>query len=323
MIRCQNISRSFRTYKKEPGVVGSIKSFLNRKYTIKDAVKDLNLEIQQGEIVGLLGPNGAGKTTIMKMLSGIIVPTSGQLTVSGEVPFNRSIRFRKNIALVMGQKGQLAWDLPAIDTLQLLRRYYDVSDAEFSERLELLSNVLSVKNLLGVHVRKLSLGERMKMEVLASLLHKPTMLFLDEPTIGLDLIAQQAIREFLLEYHKIFKPTIILTSHYMADVEALCERIVLIVEGKIRFDGSKDEFERSLGSDKLFSFNFESPVAKDHPALRDLTVEWKEEGISADIFIPQDQFRSVISQILTQLPVQDIQSEKAPIERVLKQILTS
>jgi len=230
MIQIQALKKEFRTYRKPPGVWGSLSSLFFRKYEFNKAVDDFDLQVEPGEIVGLLGPNGAGKTTLMKMFSGIIVPSSGQVRVLGFEPWKRDRTFRQKIALVMGQKAQLDWDIPAMDSLLLLQRYYEISEGDFSKRLGNLSEILGVSQLLHIHVRKLSLGERMKMELMASLLHRPEIIFLDEPTIGLDLIAQKSIRKFLLEYHQLHKTTIILTSHYMADVEALCPRIVLIFD---------------------------------------------------------------------------------------------
>ena len=196
MIACRALGKNFKVYEKEPGLRGAIKSFFVRRYTQNVAVHPLDLKIGKGEFVGLLGPNGAGKTTLMKMFTGIIVPTSGELTVLGEVPHERSISFRKRIALVMGQKTQLWWDIPALDSFKLLQRFYEVPDEEFRDRLNELANLLEVDRLLKIHLRKLSLGERMKMELIASLLHRPEVIFLDEPTIGLDLIAQENIRRF-------------------------------------------------------------------------------------------------------------------------------
>src|SRR5690606_35893830 len=202
------------------------------------------------------GPNGAGKTTLMKMFTGIVVPSHGELQVLGYRPFDREKDFRKRIALVMGQKSQLWWDIPAMDSLLLIKAYYEIPNDAFNERVEEMASLLGVKELLHVHVRKLSLGERMKLELMASLMHRPDILFLDEPTIGLDLVAQDAIRSFIKSYHERYKPTVILTSHYMQDVQALCSRLVLIMDGKKTFDGAIKDFEKILGSDKTVTFTF-------------------------------------------------------------------
>jgi len=209
IIECQNLSKKFKRPLKEPGITGSFKSFFSPKYLFVEAVKDFSFSVNKGEMIGLLGPNGAGKTTLMKMFTGIIAPSDGKVSVLGYEPFSRPIPFRKKIALVMGQKSQLWWDIPAMDSFLLLQAYYDIPEKLFRERLEELSAILGVQNLLTTHVRRLSLGERMKMEMIACLLHQPEVLFLDEPTIGLDVLAQRNIRDFLLAYHKANKTTII------------------------------------------------------------------------------------------------------------------
>ena len=217
--------------------MGSVKSIFHREYQEKIAVNSFDLKIPKGKIVGLLGPNGAGKTTLMKMFTGIIVPSHGEIKIAGHSPSKREIEFRKKIALVMGQKSQLWWDIPAMDSFELLQRYYELDHAYFKKRISEMAELLNVTSLLNTHIRKLSLGERMKMELMASLLHKPEVLFLDEPTIGLDLVAQENIRAFIKNYHEKNESTIIVTSHYMADVQELCEDIVLIFNGKKGFDG--------------------------------------------------------------------------------------
>ncbi|MEE3080231.1 MAG: ATP-binding cassette domain-containing protein, partial [Bdellovibrionota bacterium] len=243
MIKADKLSKRFTTYKKEPGISGAIKSFYKRDPIHKFAVQDFDLDINSGEIIGLLGPNGAGKTTLMKMFTGIIVPSSGLIEVAGHIPSKREKSFRKKIALVMGQKSQLWWDIPALDSFLLLQKYYEVSDDKFHKKINEMGEMLGVTELFHTHVRKLSLGERMKLELMASLLHEPEVLFLDEPTIGLDLVAQENIRNFIKEYHQENKLTVILTSHYMQDVQALCKDLVLIAGGKKAFDGPIKEFE--------------------------------------------------------------------------------
>ena len=217
----------------------------------KKAVKPFNLNIGQGEIIGLLGPNGAGKTTLMKMFTGIIVPSQGELKVLGHTPSERLSLLEKKIALVMGQKSQLWWDIPAMDSFLLLQRFYEIEEPQFQNRIKMMSELLDVVDLLHIHVRKLSLGERMKMELMASLIHSPEIIFLDEPTIGLDLISQENIRNFIKDYHQKNKCTIIVTSHYMADVQALCDRLVLIFDGEKTFDGHFPSLKQFLGKKKM------------------------------------------------------------------------
>jgi len=320
MITCRGLCKNFEIYQKEPGFSGTLKSFFNRKYKTREAVKSFDVEIPEGQIVGLLGPNGAGKTTLIKMFTGIVVPSSGFVQIIGYDPAKRDRRFRKKIALVMGQKSQLWWDLPAMDSFQLLQRYYEISDADFKERVGELSELLDVKDLLQVHVRKLSLGERMKVELMSCLLHKPEVIFLDEPTIGLDLIAQRNIRQFIQDYHQRNHCTIVLTSHYMADVEALCSRLVFILQGKKRFDGDIVTFSNLLGSEKNVVFDFDRSV-NDHSLLTPFDPHWNADCTRVELRIPHEKLKEATIDILRNLPVVEFNTEKLPIERVMKTVM--
>ena len=320
MIKAEGLTKNFRTYVKRAGFAGSVKSFFKREYRHNAAVDHFDLHIEPGEFVGLLGPNGAGKTTLMKMFTGIIVPSEGQLSVGGYEPFRREIAFRKDIALVMGQKSQLWWDIPAMDSFLLLQRYYEIEGSSFKRRLNELAELLGVTDLLEVHVRKLSLGERMKMELMASLLHEPSVIFLDEPTIGLDLVAQRNIRQFLAQYQKERGTTIILTSHYMADVEALCDRIVLILGGKKRYDGPLTEFEQILGREKFVNIRFDGDVDRQDPIWEPLFPNWHDNSV--DLRIADDKLRTTSIEILTKYPVVDFSTEKMPVERVMETLIT-
>lgn len=322
MIACRGLGKDFRQYSKDPGILGSLRSFVRRSYQIKPAIRAFDLEIERGEMVGLLGPNGAGKTTLMKMFSGIIVPSYGSLEVLSHVPFHREQAFRKKIALVMGQKSQLWWDIPAMDSFELLQRYYEIPVRDFKKRLNTLSALLAVEPLLKVHVRKLSLGERMKMELMACLLHQPEVLFLDEPTIGLDLVAQRNIRDFIAAYQIENKTTVILTSHYMADVEALCSRIVLVLGGSKRYDGSIENFSGMLGREKYVSVSFQEAVSKDAAQLEAFDPQWNESATRVDLRIPEDGLREAAIDILRRLPVSEFSMEKMPIERVMSTLLS-
>lgn len=321
MIQCRHLSKSFRSYQKEPGVLGSLKSFIHRVPQVKTAVNDFNFSAQPGEFIGLLGPNGAGKTTLMKMMTGIIVPSSGCLEVYGHQPHKRAKDFRKNIGLVMGQKSQLWWDIPAMDSFLLLQKYYEVDKQTFRKRLDELTELLGVQDLLKTHVRKLSLGERMKMELIASILHMPQVLFLDEPTIGLDLVAQTNIRSFLKRYQQESGTTVILTSHYMADVDALCERIIMITKGKKSFDGTRAAFEKLLGKEKFVSFRFSLRPDASHPIWYDLDPKWQMDGLQVDVRIPEASLREISQQILQNFQVEDFHTEKLPIERVMTHLI--
>lgn len=251
MIRVRSLSKTFYVHKKEPGLRASVRSLFVRKKIPKRAVRSVSLDVGPGEIVGLVGPNGAGKTTLVKMLAGIIHPTAGEASVLGHTPWERNNDFRRRIALIMGQKAQLWWDLPAADCFLLLKEIYGVEEDRFRKNLDYLTSKLGVSGLLTTQVRRLSLGERMKMELIAALLHDPKVVFLDEPTIGLDLTAQRAIRDFILEYRELHRPAMILTSHYMEDIERLCKRIVIICDGEFVFDGPLDEVVRTYAGHKV------------------------------------------------------------------------
>src|SRR5580693_3148910 len=247
MIEVQNLTRIFRTYKKQPGFWGGVKGLFNRTYDETAAAKDVSFSIAEGEFVGFLGPNGAGKTTTLKMLSGLIYPTSGTARVAGFDPTKRENAYRRIFALVLGQKNQLWWDLPASESFALLRAIYNIPAAAYRHTLDELLDLLAVRGKLDVMVRELSLGERMKMELIAALLHRPRVLFLDEPTIGLDIVSQKAVRQFLRDYNKRYRVTIVLTSHYMADIKELCQRVIVIHRGRKIYDGALDRLES--GSD--------------------------------------------------------------------------
>jgi ABC-2 type transport system ATP-binding protein len=322
-IHCQQLTKQFRSYTKAPGFLGSVQGLFARNWTTKSAVEAFDLEIQRGEIIGLLGPNGAGKTTLMKMFTGIIVPSSGTLHILGHVPHQRELAFRRKIALVMGQKSQLWWDIPAMDSFLLLQKYYEIEETAFRARLGELTALLGVEKLLQVHVRKLSLGERMKMELMACLLHQPEIVFLDEPTIGLDLVAQKNIREFILAWQREYGTTVILTSHYMADIDALCQRIVLVLGGHKRFDGSLRAFESVLGRQKYVSVAFEQAVNPELPLWQNFDPRWNEACTQVDLRIPEDQLRPTSVTILQDFPVVEYTMEKLPIERVMNELLAN
>lgn len=253
MIQVKNLNKIFKVHKKEAGLSGSIKSLFKRNYVEKKALDNLDLELASGEIIGLIGSNGAGKTTLTKILSGIIHPTSGDVSVMGHNPWLRHNEYRKNMAVIMGQKAQLWWDLPAMDGFLLLKEIYQIPKKDFDESVEYLSEYLMIKEQLNIQIRRLSLGERMKVELMAALLHKPKVIFLDEPTIGLDLSAQKAVRSFIKEYRKEYNPTIILTSHYMDDIEELCPRICILKQGQSVYDGELDQLHNKFAQNKIIN----------------------------------------------------------------------
>src|SRR6185295_5491655 len=237
LIEVSGLTKTFRTYKKQPGLAGAVKGLFRRTYEQTVAVKDVSFAIEPGELVGFLGPNGAGKTTTLKMLAGLLYPTAGSARVLGYIPWQRDDGYRRQFALLLGQKNQLWWDLPARESLELNAKIYGIPEKVLEKTVSEMTELLAVRDKLNVAVREFSLGERMKMELIASLLHQPKILFLDEPTIGLDVVSQKTVREFLREHNAIQKTTILLTSHYMADIQALCERVIIIDRGAISFDG--------------------------------------------------------------------------------------
>src|SRR5881628_3320151 len=255
-IEVTGLTKTFRTYKKQPGFRGAVRGLLRRQYEQTVAVKDVSFNIEPGELVGFLGPNGAGKTTTLKMLAGLLYPSGGSARVLGYVPWERHDGYRRQFALLLGQKNQLWWDLPASESLELNAKIYGIPADGFERTVAEMSELLAVRDKLNVSVRELSLGERMKMELIASLLHQPKVLFLDEPTIGLDVVSQKVVREFLREYNATRKTTILLTSHYMADIQELCRRVIIIDHGKIFFDGQLSEILDRFAGFKLITIQF-------------------------------------------------------------------
>lgn len=256
--------------------MGSLKGLVKRETKSKDALKSVNLEIQQGEIIGLIGANGAGKTTLVKILAGIVHPTSGEATVLGFKPWERHNEYRKQMSLIMGQKAQVWWDLPALDSFILLKEIYQIEDSLYKKNLEFLADTLQIHDQLKVQVRRLSLGERMKVELMAALLHNPRVIFLDEPTIGLDISAQKAVREFMKNYQQEFRPITILTSHYMEDIKELCPRIVIIKEGEFVYDGALSKIQRLMGDEKVLSVTTPDKNFKVSVPRTDLSVKTAE-----------------------------------------------
>lgn len=262
VIKVEDLTKVYQVYHKQEGMKGSIANIFHRETIDKVAVHSLNFEVEKGDIVGFVGLNGAGKTTTLKMLSGILKPTSGKAEVLGYNPFQKKREFLKQITMVMGSKTQLWWDLPAIESFELNRKIYDVDKAAFKNVLEELVAKLKVEKLLHVQVRKLSLGERMKMELIAALIHSPSVLFLDEPTIGLDILSQETIRTFLREYNEKFHTTIMLTSHNFDDISTLCNRLLLINKGKTFYNDTYEKFVEQYGDEKKCTYLFKNPISE-------------------------------------------------------------
>ena len=260
VIKTTNLGREYKTYQKKEGVVNSIKGFWNREYISRQALKNVNLEIEGGQIVGLVGANGAGKTTLLKILSGLIYPTHGSAEVLGFNPWERNTDFLKQMSLLLGQKNQLWWDISARDSYSLLTKIYDLDEVKAKIRVDELADRMNCRHVLDTQLRRLSLGERMKMEIIGSLLHSPKVLFLDEPTIGLDIVSQAAIRLFLEEYVVQYKPVIILTSHYMDDIAQLSDRLLLISKGELVYDGTVDLFSNTTETSKKMIYRYKNEI---------------------------------------------------------------
>ncbi len=320
IISTKNLSKTYSFHKKEPGLKGSIKSLFKRKKLYNHAVKKVNLEVKEGELVGFLGPNGAGKTTTLKMLSGILYPSEGEAKVLGHTPWDRKPEFQKQFALVMGQKNQLWWDLPAMESFILNKEIYEVPDDEFKKTLDELTELLDIKDILNVQVRKLSLGQRMKCELVAALLHKPKILFLDEPTIGLDVVSQQKIREFIKEHNTKYKTTILLTSHYMEDVVALAKRLIIIDKGEIIYDGTMKDLMDKYVDEKILEITFTEVMTKDTFKGMGKIKEFSKKRVVLQV--PIAEHKKIAAKILQDLPVDDILINEKSIDDIIRDIFT-
>jgi ABC-2 type transport system ATP-binding protein len=315
VIEIRGLRKSYRVYQKKEGLAASFRSLLHREYRDVPAVKGIDLDVAKGEFVAFLGPNGAGKTTTLKLLSGVITPTSGEARVLGFVPWERDNVYRRRFALVMGQKNQLWWDLPAQESFQLHQKIYRIDPAAFKQTKDELVDLLGVGKLLGQPVRELSLGERMKMELIAALLHSPEVLFLDEPTIGLDVVAQHNIQKFLKHYQQLRGITILLTSHYMKDVAALCKRVVIIAGGEIVHDGSLEGVIDRFSDYKVLTLQF-----ADDRMPTDLARFGKVLEVAAPrarLEIDRTQIAAVLSTVLANYAIQDVSVEDPPLEDVI------
>ena len=320
LIEVNGLTKAFRTYKKEPGFGGAVRGLFHRRYEQTTAVDQVSFNIEEGELVGFLGPNGAGKTTTLKMLSGLLHPMAGTARVLGYIPWQRDDGYRRQFALLLGQKNQLWWDLPARESLELNAKIYGIPQKTFEKTVGDLTELLAVKEKLNVMVRELSLGERMKMELIASLLHQPRVLFLDEPTIGLDVVSQKTVREFLRDYNTQQKITIVLTSHYMADIQELCQRVIIIDRGKIFFDGKLSEIIDRFADFKIVSISWQTGIK--FPAV-DLTQFGEVQEHTANriqLKVKRDHVIPVCKRLLDELPVNDIDIQEVPIEDVIRQI---
>lgn len=316
----RNLKKYFQSYKRESGLRGTLKSFIARKYEEVKAVDDVSFSIKEGELVGFIGPNGAGKTTTLKCLSGLLHPTSGFVSVLDFLPAQRHPKFLKQIALVMGQKRQLWWDLPAEDTFRLNKEIYEIPTDKYQKILNELTKLLEAEDILKIQVKKLSLGQRMKCELIASLLHSPKVLFLDEPTIGLDVVMQKKMRDFIKEYNRRYQATIILTSHYMGDVKELCKRVIIIDKGKILFDGQLEEIIQRYAHEKIISLVLSKEI--DPRELEKISRLKEFNYPKAVVLAKRENIPAVCAQLLQKFPVADFNVEEMPIEDIIRKIFT-
>jgi ABC-2 type transport system ATP-binding protein len=316
----EGLEKTYRVFRKQAGWAGAIRSLFHREYATVRAVWNVSFRVEQGEIVAFLGPNGAGKTTTLKLLAGLIYPTAGSATVLGHVPWKRELDYRRRFSLIMGQKNQLWWDLPAQESFVLHREIYRIDPAQFTKRLDELTDLLEVRKLVRQPVRELSLGERMRMELIAALLHDPEVLFLDEPTIGLDVVSQRKVQEFLKHYQAERKITVLLTSHYMKDVEALCRRAVIISGGQIQHDGPLADILDRFSQHKVIQLQFADGTMPTNLDSFGKVLEIQPPRIKLEVL--RARIPEVLSSLLSQFAVEDVGVQERPLEEVIAEFFT-
>lgn len=320
-IEVSGLCKTYRVYRKREGLWASITGLFHREYKTVEAVRSVSFRIEPGEMVAFLGPNGAGKTTTLKLLSGLIYPTSGDARVLGYVPWKREHAYRRRFSLVMGQKNQLWWDLPAQESFRLHKEIYRIDADQFRRRMDELIDLLEVRKLIAQPVRELSLGERMRMELIAALLHSPEVLYLDEPTIGLDVVSQRKVQEFLKFYQAERKITVLLTSHYMKDVEALCRRAIIINEGEIKHDGPLADIVDRFSRHKIISLQF---AGSDVPGdLGRYGTVVKTEPPRANLEVPRNRISEVLTALLNNYSIEDVGVQERPLEEVIAEMFTN
>ena len=320
IIEVSQLRKFYSVHKKESGLRGSLKSIFKRQYEEVRAVDDISFEIKEGELVGFIGPNGAGKTTTLKCLSGLLYPTSGFVSVLDYQPWERKPEFQKQFALVMGQKNQLWWDLPPMETFLLNKEIYEIPHEQFKKTLDEMVELLEVEDILKIQTRKLSLGQRMKCELIAALIHTPSVLFLDEPTIGLDVVMQKKIRDFIKEYNRRYKATVILTSHYMGDVKELCERVMIIDRGKLVFDGALEKIVKKYANYKVISVILGEKVGLEK--LKELCKVKEFAYPKVNFIVGKEEASKMTAKILEELSVIDLNIEEPPIEEIIRDLFT-
>ncbi|MBI2356609.1 ABC transporter ATP-binding protein [Candidatus Dojkabacteria bacterium] len=319
-IKVNNLRKEFQIYRKEAGLKGTIKGLFKREYSTVRAVNNVSFTIERGEFVGFIGPNGAGKTTTLKCLSGLLYPTSGNVSVLGYEPWERRREFLKRISLVMGQKNQLWWDLPAMDSFLMNKDIYEIDEDTFYKKVDDLIDLLGVGDVVNIPIRKLSLGQRMKCELLSSLLHSPQILFLDEPTIGLDVVMQKKLRTFFKDFNRRFETTVMLTSHYMDDVKELCKRVIIIDDGVIMYDGSISNLIRSHAKFKTISFVANKKI--DRADLDGLGEVVKLDDLSGVLKVERDNVPIVSSKLLKSFNIEDLNIDEMGLDDVIREIFS-
>jgi ABC-2 type transport system ATP-binding protein len=319
IIHVKDLRKTFKVYKREQGVLEAIKSLFSRKYTIKEALKNASLDIEKGEIVGLIGPNGAGKSTLVKILSGLLWPDSGEADIIGMTPWENRIKYVAHIGVVFGQKTQMIWDLPPIDSFYMNKDIYGTPDSEFTQRLKEMISLLEVEEVIKSPVRELSLGERMRCEIINALLHNPPLVFLDEPTIGLDVIAKDKFRDFVLKVNKKYKTTFIVTTHDMQDIEKLCKRIIIINHGQIIYDGPLEDIKKKYLTDKHIEVKLSGKVgAFKFKGCK--VLEKQGYLLKLELDTSKKPVQQLINYLLQNFDVADITVTDPPIEEIIKKI---
>ncbi len=316
-----HLRKVYRVYRKREGLFASLRGLFHREYKEVAAVNDVSFQIEEGEMVAFLGPNGAGKTTTLKLLSGLIYPTAGEATVLGHVPWKRENAYRRRFSLVMGQKNQLWWDLPAQESFRLHQEIYRIEPGQFQRRMEELVSLLEVRDLIGQPVRELSLGERMRMELIAALLHSPDMLLLDEPTIGLDVVSQRRVQEFLKFYQSEQRITVVLTSHYMKDVEALCKRAIIINQGEIKHDGPLAEIIDRFSHHKIMEIQFAGNTPPPNLDRYGTVIELAPPRVKLEV--PRKKIPEILSDLLSRYTIEDVGVQERPLEEVIAEVFTN
>ncbi len=320
-IEVRDLAKIYRVYRKQEGLLASVAGLFHRTYNDVRAVDGISFQIDAGEMVAFLGPNGAGKTTTLKLLSGLIFPSSGEAHVLGYVPWKRENAYRRRFSLVMGQKNQLWWDLPAQESFRLHKEIYRIDATEFTRRIDELTELLEVRRLVGQPVRELSLGERMRMELIAALLHSPDVLLLDEPTIGLDVVSQRRVQEFLKFYQAERNITVVLTSHYMKDVEALCKRAIIINEGEIKHDGPLAGIIDRFSKHKVMELQFAGSAIPDDLDLFGTIIETQPPRVKLEV--PRHQIPEILTALLSKYSIEDVGVQERPLEEVIAEVFTT